>query len=64
MYERDDVKRLIRQVEGGRLLLSEKGGIETVATYGLKEWEKTLVAAEKGAGWGKHIVLDPWKEQA
>ena len=62
MYEAEDVKKLIRLVEGGRLLLGEKGEIETVGTYGLKEWKEALPAAEKEAGWGKQVVLDPWKE--
>ncbi len=61
MYEREDVKKLIRLMEGGRLLLGENGGIDTIATYGLKEWDNALISAEKEVGWGKQVVLDPWK---
>lgn len=62
MYEREDVKKLIRLMEGGRLFIGRKGGIDTVATYGLKEWKDALASAEQEVGWGKQVVLEPWKE--
>ena len=61
MYEPEDVKKLIRLMEGGRLLVGGKGGIDTVVTYGLKGWKDAFVSAEREVGWGKQVVLDPWK---
>jgi D-arabinose 1-dehydrogenase-like Zn-dependent alcohol dehydrogenase len=62
MYEAEDVKRLIRLVETGRLPLGDRGGLETVGTYGLMQWEAAIDAAQKETGWGKQVVLQPWKE--
>jgi D-arabinose 1-dehydrogenase-like Zn-dependent alcohol dehydrogenase len=62
MYEREDVKRLIRLVESGRVVIGEQGGIETVGRYGLEEWEGAIERAGEATGWGKQVVLEPGRE--
>jgi len=61
MYGRDAITRLIRLVETGRLPLGEKGGIRVVGKYGLDEWKDAFDAAEKEAGWGVLVVIEPGK---
>ena len=54
MYEREDVKHVVKMVEGGVLRL--KGGIG-VKGFGLEEWDEAFAAAEGGAT--DHVVFVP-----
>lgn len=55
MYERDDVLKLIKLVEGGRLRVD--GG--SVKKYALEQWEEAFEAAASEAGPGRLVALVP-----
>lgn len=59
MYEREDVLRLIRMVESGRLSLASSRG--SVKKFGLEQWEEAMEVAAKEAGPSRLIVLIPSK---
>jgi threonine dehydrogenase-like Zn-dependent dehydrogenase len=55
MYEREDIMRLIRMVEMGRLRVD--GG--SVKKYALEQWEEAFEVAAREAGPGKMVALVP-----
>lgn len=55
MYEREDILRLIRMVESGRLRVD--GG--SVKKYALEQWEEAFEVAAREAGPGKMVALVP-----
>jgi threonine dehydrogenase-like Zn-dependent dehydrogenase len=61
MYEREDVKSLIRMVEAGILKIGERGGVRSVGEYGLGDWEEAVEVASREAGWDASVVLKPRK---
>lgn len=56
MYERDDVLRLIKLVENGRLRVD--GG--SVKKYALEQWEEAFEIAANEAGPGRLVALVPF----
>lgn len=59
MYEREDVELSIKMVEQGLLKLGKAAGHETVAEFGLEEWEKALEEAKNWGVWGKQLLFTP-----
>ncbi len=50
MYTREDVRVMIRLVETGYLKLGKAGGIETVGTFPLEQFDAAFDAAAKMSG--------------
>ena len=59
MYERDDIKSMIKMVEAGVLKLGESGGLRVIGKFGLEEWDAAFTAAENNAGMGESTVIAP-----
>jgi threonine dehydrogenase-like Zn-dependent dehydrogenase len=59
MYEREDVRGLIKLAESGVLKLGKDGGQEVVGQFGLEEIHKAFEAATANRGVGKMAVLTP-----
>ncbi len=59
MYEREDVRLLIKMAESGALKLGTAGGNEVVGTFKLEEFEKAFEAAHENPGVGKLCLLTP-----
>ena len=59
MYEREDIKGLLKLVETGMLKIGERGGVQLVGRFGLEEWEKAFTVAEENGVVGKFVVLAP-----
>ena len=59
MYEREDVRGVIKLAETGVLKFGESGGAETVGRYPLEEWEEAVDIAAKNPGVGKTVLLIP-----
>ncbi len=59
MYEREDVRLLIRMAESGALKLGKDGGNEIVGTFKLEEIEEAFEVAGKNAGAGKLCLVTP-----
>ncbi|KAH7091478.1 alcohol dehydrogenase [Paraphoma chrysanthemicola] len=57
MYERADLKHLVRMVENGILKIGERGGVKTVGEYGFGDWEEAFEVASKEAGWDSAVIL-------
>jgi NADPH:quinone reductase-like Zn-dependent oxidoreductase len=63
MYERELIKRFIRMLENGNLVLGEEVGLSVGGVFGLDDIEEALAAAEESTGWGGDILLAPNGEQ-
>ena len=59
MYEREDVRGLIKLAESGLLKLGKSAGGDVVARFPLQEWETALDVAEKNSGAGKLVLFAP-----
>ncbi len=59
MFEREDLKSMIKMVEIGVLKLGESAGLRTVGKFKLEEWDKAFTAAEKNAGIGESTLITP-----
>ena len=59
MFEREDIRRMIKMVENGVMKLGESAGVKIVGTFGLDEWDKAFTAAEKNAGMGETTLITP-----
>ena len=59
MYERDDVRGIIKLAESGVLKLDNDGGVDVVGQYSLGDVEKAFAAAEHSPGPGKIVLLTP-----
>ncbi|PQE30114.1 alcohol dehydrogenase protein [Rutstroemia sp. NJR-2017a WRK4] len=59
MYEREDVRGLIKLVESGVLKLGKSAGHELVGEFSLDEWEKAIETAASSGGPGQLTVLYP-----
>ena len=58
MYSREDVRKIITLVEGGRL----KFQLPDLKGYGLDKWEDAFKMAEEKGGWREIVVLEPEKK--
>lgn len=56
MFERKDVERLVKYVEGGLLKLEKEIGMTRLQSSELKEWEK---AVTEDKGLGSQVLLCP-----
>ncbi|KAM0258470.1 hypothetical protein ACHAQJ_003809 [Trichoderma viride] len=59
MYERKDVKMLIKMVESGIMGLGQKIGARVEGKYGLEEWDQAFTAAKENAGPGQYVIIAP-----
>ena len=59
MYEREDVRLLIKMAETGVLKLGKEGGIEVVGRFKLEEVEEAFAVAAKNPEVGKLVALVP-----
>ena len=59
MYEREDVRGIVKLAESGVLKLGKSGGGHVVGQFPLQEWEEALDVAEKNAGAGKMVMFTP-----
>ncbi|CAM1502695.1 Fc.00g074710.m01.CDS01 [Cosmosporella sp. VM-42] len=59
MYEREEVRGLIKLLESGKLKLGKENGFEISGTFKLNEWEKCADAAIEHVGFGKVVLLTP-----
>ncbi|RFU81832.1 alcohol dehydrogenase [Trichoderma arundinaceum] len=59
MYERKDVRMLIKMVESGILGLGEKIGARVEGKFGLEEWDRAFTAARENAGPGQYVIITP-----
>lgn len=59
MYEREDIRGLVKMIEVGLLKLGERAGIEVVGRFGLEDWDAAFKTAEENAVWGKEVLIAP-----
>ncbi|KAK7426631.1 hypothetical protein QQZ08_006809 [Neonectria magnoliae] len=59
MYERDDVRQVIRLLEGGQMKLGKENGYEVAGTFKLEEWDECAEAAVEHTAFGKIVLLTP-----
>ena len=59
MYEREDVRGIIKLAELGLLKLGKSGGGDIVGQFPLQEWKNALDIAEKNPGFGKTALFVP-----
>jgi threonine dehydrogenase-like Zn-dependent dehydrogenase len=55
MYEREDVRGIIKLVEAGVLKLGKSAGQEVVGQFPLEEWQKAFEAAANNPETGKIV---------
>lgn len=59
MYERDDMRVLIKMVEVGVLKLTGDSGGKVIGTFKLEEWERAFAAAAEGQAHGERALITP-----
>jgi threonine dehydrogenase-like Zn-dependent dehydrogenase len=59
MYEREDVKLMIKMVEAGVLKLGKEAGHEVVGRYKMEEFEEGLNTAMMNQSAGRFVVFEP-----
>lgn len=59
MYERDQVRGLIKLAESGALKLGKGSGVEVLGTFKLEEVDKALELSAAHRGYGKLVALTP-----
>jgi D-arabinose 1-dehydrogenase-like Zn-dependent alcohol dehydrogenase len=59
MYEREDMRLLIKLAESGVLPLGEKGGVQVQGRFGLEEFEKAIEVAVAHPEAGNVVVFTP-----
>ncbi|KAH8128032.1 hypothetical protein FP744_10001041 [Trichoderma asperellum] len=59
MYERQDIRMLIKMVESGVMGLGQKIGARVEGRFGLEEWDQAFTAAKENAGPGQYVVIAP-----
>ncbi|KAI4139717.1 MAG: hypothetical protein L6R39_006149 [Caloplaca ligustica] len=59
MYERDDVRALIKLYEQGLLKVGPAAGYKPSPKYGLNEWEKAFEEAAKVSSWNAQVLIAP-----
>ncbi|KAL1963364.1 hypothetical protein VTN77DRAFT_8380 [Rasamsonia byssochlamydoides] len=62
MYDREDVKGMIKLAERGLLKLGKKAGVQILGQYKLEDWEKALEHAAENGGWEQEVVFRPFDE--
>ncbi|KAJ8059067.1 hypothetical protein OCU04_012044 [Sclerotinia nivalis] len=59
MYEREDVKGLIKLVESGLLKIGKAGGYEIIGEFSIEQWNEGLKVAVQNPEPGKMVVMYP-----
>ena len=59
MFEREDIKTMIKMVENGVMKLDKSAGVRIVGKFGLEDWDKAFTAAAKNAGMGEMALITP-----
>lgn len=59
MYEHEQIKRFIRMIENGNLVLGKRVGLTAKAVFRLEDVERALVEAEGATGWGGDVLFAP-----
>lgn len=59
MYEKQDLRVMIKMVETGYLKLGEAGGIKTVGIFPLEQFDAAFEAAAKMSGPCLQVVIAP-----
>ncbi|APA08954.1 hypothetical protein SS1G_02792 [Sclerotinia sclerotiorum 1980 UF-70] len=59
MYEREDVKGLIKLVESGLLKIGKAGGNEIVGEFSIEQWDEGLKVAVQNPEPGKMAIMYP-----
>ena len=59
MYEREDVRQILKLYERGLLKVGPAAGYKTAGKYGIDDWDKAFEAAQKTAGWGSQVLMAP-----
>lgn len=57
MYEREDVKGLVKLLESGLLKLGKAGGYETVGEFSIEQWDEGLKVAVQNPEPGKMVIM-------
>ena len=63
MYERSDIRDLIKVVEMGILKLGQEAGHESIQ-FELEGWEEAMTAAEERQGYGMVVLMSPQSKTA
>jgi hypothetical protein len=58
MYEREDIWKLIRMMEGGTLKLASEAGWVTARKFKLEQWSEAFARAAQHAGPGGRVFFD------
>ncbi|KAL7945189.1 GroES-like protein [Trichoderma barbatum] len=59
MYERKDVRMLIKMVETGVMGLGKKIGARVEGKFRLEEWDEAFTAAQENTGPGQYVIIAP-----
>jgi threonine dehydrogenase-like Zn-dependent dehydrogenase len=59
MYEREDVRGIIKLIEAGVLKLGKSAGQEVIGKFPLEEWEKAMDIARQNPEVGKIGLFTP-----
>ncbi|KAL6891882.1 GroES-like protein [Trichoderma evansii] len=59
MYERKDIRMLIKMVESGVMGLGQKIGARVEGKFGLEDWDQAFTAAKENTGPGQYVVIAP-----
>ncbi|KAF4465348.1 alcohol dehydrogenase [Fusarium albosuccineum] len=59
MYEREDIRKLIRLAETGHLKLGKENGFEIASSFSLEDWDKCADAAIEQTASGRIVALAP-----
>lgn len=59
MFEREDIKGMIKMVENAVLKLGESAGLRTVDRFGLEDCDNASTTTKKNAGTGESTLILP-----
>ena len=59
MYDRDDIKTMIKMIQVGVLPIGEKAGFQVTGKFGLEDWDAAFTSAAENATVGKFAVFTP-----
>lgn len=59
MYGREEMRSLVKMIEGGILQVGKEAGVKVARTFELGAWEEAFDAAEKGMSEGAYAVFGP-----
>jgi hypothetical protein len=59
MYEREEMKRLIRWIEPGVVKVRKKAGLKIFGQHRLDQIEEVITVADANGGWGSVVSIAP-----